>query len=165
MVWLQLRCTAAMLADGRRPSSPGEQRRAEMEMRTARPVLVLTLMFVVFAAAYVSAQQAAPADIKSLAGKWVGFASPTRGSNVSLEVIVKPDGTYTSKWGGKDGTGVIRMEGGKLMADGQLLYGTQTTTAGMGKAELTFTNKGGKQVMSGTGRDDDGPYNFQLTKQ
>src|SRR4029453_10606051 len=126
---------------------------------------ILTLMFVVFAAAYVSAQQAAPADIKSLAGKWVGFASPTRGSNVSLEVDVKPDGTYTSKWGGKDGTGVIRMEGGKLMADGQLLYGTGTTTAGMGKAELTFTNKGGKQVMSGTGRDDDGPYNFQLTKQ
>src|SRR4029453_16083393 len=144
MVWSQLRCTAAMLADGRRSSSPGEQRRAEMEMRTARPVLVLTLMFVVFAAAYVSAQQAAPADIKSLAGKWVGFVSPTRGSNGSLEVDVKPDGTYTSKWGGKDGTGVIRMEGGKLMADGQLLYGTGTTTAGMGKAELTVPQKTGK---------------------
>jgi hypothetical protein len=134
-----------------------------MEMRTARPILVLTLMFVVFAAAYVSAQQTP--DVKSLAGKWIGFASPTRGSNVPLEVIVKPDGTYTSKWGGKDGVGSIKMEGGKLMADGHLLYGTQTTQAGEGKAELTFTNKGGKQVMSGTGRDNDGPYNFQLTKQ
>jgi len=134
-----------------------------MEMRTARPILVLTLMFVVFAAAYVSAQQAP--DVKSLAGKWIGFASPTRGSNVPLEIIVKPDGTYTSKWGGKDGVGSIKMEGGKLMADGHLLYGTQTTQAGEGKAELTFTNKGGKQVMSGTGRDNDGPYNFQLTKQ
>lgn len=137
-----------------------------MKIRTAGPVLLLTALLVVFAAMYASAQQAAPADIKSLAGKWVGFASPTRGSNVPLEVVVKPDGTYTSKWGGKDGTGVIVMEGGKLMADGQLLYGTGTTTAGMGKAELTVTQKDGKpQKISGNGRDNDGPYNFQLTKQ
>ena len=51
------------------------------------------------------------------------------------------------------------------MADGQLLYGTGTTTAGMGRAELTVTSKGGKQVITGPGRDNDGPYNFQLTKQ
>jgi hypothetical protein len=136
-----------------------------MDMRTARPILVLTVMFVVFAAAYASAQQAAPADIKSLAGKWVGFASPTRGSNVPLEVDVKPDGTYASKWGGKDGTGIIRMEGGKLMAEGHLLYGTGTTTAGTGKAELTLTKKDGKQMLSGRGRDNDGPYDFRLTKK
>ena len=136
-----------------------------MEMRTARTILGFTLMFVVFAAAYVSAQQATPADIKSLAGKWAGIASPTRGSNVPLEVDVKPDGTYASKWGGKDGTGTIRMEGGKLMADGHLLYGTGATTAGTGRAELTLTTKDGKQMMSGTGRDNDGPYNFQVTKQ
>ena len=137
-----------------------------MKIRTAGPVCLLTVMLVMFAAMHASAQQAAPADIKSLAGKWVGFASPTRGSNVALEVDVKPDGTYTSKWGGKDGTGVIVMEGGKLMADGQLLYGTGTTTAGMGRAELTVTQKDGKpQKISGKGRDNDGPYNFQLTKQ
>lgn len=137
-----------------------------MEMRTARPILVLTVMFVVVAAAYVSAQQATPADIQSLAGKWTGFASPTRGSNVPLEVTVMPDGTYTSKWGGKDGTGAIKVEGGKLMAEGQLLYGTGTTTAGTGKAELSYTKKDGKiQTISGKGRDNDGPYNFQLKKQ
>jgi hypothetical protein len=136
-----------------------------MGMRTARTVLGFTLMSVVFAAAYASAQQAAPADIKSLAGKWSGYASPTRGSNVPLEVNVKPDGTYASKWGGKDGTGTIKMEGGKLMADGHLLYGTGATTAGTGRAELTLTKKDGKQMISGVGRDNDGPYNFQLTKQ
>ena len=118
-------------------------------MRTARTILGFTLMFVVFAAAYVSAQQAAPVDIKSLAGKWAGFASPTRGSNVPLEVNVKPDGTYASKWGDQNGTGTIRMDGGKLMAEGHLLYGTGTTTAGTGKAELTLTKKDGKQMMSG----------------
>ncbi|HEX7785264.1 MAG TPA: hypothetical protein VF653_03500 [Methylomirabilota bacterium] len=136
-----------------------------MQMRTARPILILIVTFAVFAAAYAWGQQTAPPDIKSLAGTWVGFASPTRGSNVPLQVNVKPDGTYASKWGGKDGTGTITMEGGKLMADGHLLYGTGTTTAGTGRAELTLTKKGGKQVISGSGRDNDGPYNFQLTKQ
>src|SRR5262245_923089 len=133
-----------------------------MEMRTRAMVVLTAVMFAVFAAAYVSAQQP---DIKSLAGKWTGYATPTRGSNVPLVVEVKPDGSYTTLWGGKPGTGRIVMEGGKLMADGQLLYGTGTTTAGQGRAELSFTTKNGKQVMSGSGRDSDGPYNFQLTKQ
>ena len=65
-----------------------------MEMRTARTILGFTLMFVVFAAAYVSAQD----DVKSLAGKWLGFAAPTSGSQVTLQVEVKPDGSYTSRW-------------------------------------------------------------------
>ena len=67
-------------------------------MKIARRILGSTLMFVVFAVAYASAQQAT-VDVKSLAGKWAGFASPTRGSNVPLQVEVKPDGSYTSKWG------------------------------------------------------------------
>lgn len=133
-----------------------------MGMRTARTILGFTLMFVVFAAASVLAQQP---DVKSLAGKWRGYAIPTRGSNVPLEMNVKPDGSYTTLWGDKAGKGRIMMEGGKLMAEGHLLYGTGTTTAGEGKAELTLTTKDGKRMMSGSGRDDDGPYNFQLTKQ
>jgi hypothetical protein len=131
-----------------------------MKMRTARTILGFTLMFVVFAAASVAAQ-----DVKSLAGKWVGMASPTSGSNVPLEVEVKPDGSYTSKWGSTMGKGAIKMDGGKLTAEGNLISGTGTAAAGTGKSELTLTSKDGKQVISGTGRDSGGPYNFQLTKQ
>jgi hypothetical protein len=40
-----------------------------MEMRTTRKILVLTSMFVVLAAGYVSAQQAAPRQDVGLAGK------------------------------------------------------------------------------------------------
>jgi hypothetical protein len=140
------------------------RRRTEMEMRTARTILGFTLMFVVFAAAYVSAQQAT-VEVKSLAGKWIGFASPTRGSNVPLQVEVKSDGSYTSQWGSTMGKGVIKMEGGKLVAEGNLITGTGTAAAGAGKSELTVTSKDGKQLVSGTGRDQEGPYNFQLTKQ
>ncbi len=133
-----------------------------MEMRTARTILGFTLMFVVFAAAYVSAQQ----DVKSLAGKWVGYASPTRGSQVTIQAEVKPDGSYTSQWGSVTGKGVIKKEGDKLIAEGNIVTGGSTAIAGVGKAELTVTMKDGKpQKISGIGRDKEGPYNFELTKQ
>jgi len=119
------------------------------------------VMFIMLAAVCVSAQQ----DVKSLAGKWVGWVSPTRGSNVPLQVDLKPDGSYTSTWGSTMGKGTVKMEGGKLVAEGQLVQGTGAAAAGTGKSEVTLTSKDGKQVISGAGRDQDGPYNFQLTKQ
>jgi hypothetical protein len=121
---------------------------------------------VVFAATYVSAQQAMVAeDVKSLAGKWIGWLTPTSGSNVQVEVDVKPDGTYTSKLGTTMGKGTIKKEGGKLMAEGNLISGPGTAAAGAGKSELTVTSKDGKQLISGNGRDQHGPYNFRLTRQ
>jgi hypothetical protein len=137
-----------------------------MKMRRVRTILGFALMFVVFAAVNVSAQQAMVGqDIKSLAGKWVGYATPTSGSNTPLQVEVKPDGSYTSSWGTTMGKGVIKMDGGKLVAEGNLVTGTGTAAAGTGKSELTVTSKDGKQLISGAGRDQHGPYNFQLTKQ
>ena len=136
-----------------------------MEMRTARTMLVLTVMFVVSAAAYVSAQQAAPGqDVKSLAGKWVGWGTPTSGSNFPVEVEVQPDGSYTSMMGSTIGQGTIKMEGGKLMAEGHIT-GSAAPAAGVGRSQLTLTSKDGKQMITGTGRDDRGPYNYRLTKQ
>jgi hypothetical protein len=80
---------------------------------------------------------------KSLAGKWTGYASPTSGSNVALEVDVKPDGSYTTKWGSTMGKGVIRKDGDTLTAEGDLITGTGTAAAGVGKSELTVTSKDG----------------------
>ena len=135
-----------------------------MARRTARPILVLAVL-VAFAATYVSAQQATSGpDIKSLAGKWTGYASPTRGSNVPLQVDLMPDGSYTSTWGTTIGKGTLKVEGGKLVAEGQLVSGTGKVAAGTGKSELTLATKDGKQVISGVGRDAEGPFNFQLTR-
>jgi hypothetical protein len=135
--------------------------REEMAMRATRTILVVAAVVIgVFAATYVSAQ-----NVASLAGKWSGYASPTRGSNVPLEVEIKPDGTYTSKWGSSMGKGTVKMEGSKLMAQGQIVNGTTAVVAGTGTSELTLTSKDGKQIISGTGRDADGPFNFQLTKK
>jgi hypothetical protein len=126
-------------------------------------VSVLALMVVAFAAAGVWAQQAMPAqDVKSLAGKWVGRMTP---SNQVLEIQIQPDGSYTSVRGTTTGQGTITMDGGRLMADGHLVTGPNVTTAGPEKTQLSLSSKGGKQVISGTGRDNEGPYSFQLTKQ
>jgi hypothetical protein len=126
-------------------------------------ISLLALMVVACAAAGVWAQQALPSqDVKSLAGKWVGRMAP---SNQVMEVQIQPDGSYTSLRGTTTGQGTITMDGGKLMADGHLITGPNVTTAGPEKAQLTLSSKAGKQVLSGTGRDNEGPYSFQLTKQ
>ena len=126
-------------------------------------ISLLALMVVACAAAGVGAQQAMPSqDVKSLAGKWVGRMTP---SNQVMEVQIQPDGSYTSLRGTTTGQGTIKVDGGKLMADGHLITGPNVTTAGPEKAELTVSSKAGKQVISGTGRDNEGPYSFQLTKQ
>ena len=56
------------------------------------------------------------------------------------------------------------MEGGKFMAEGHL-SGPTGAAGGGGKSQLTVSTKGGKQVMSGAGRNDAGPFNYDLTKQ
>src|SRR5262249_11797376 len=100
------------------------EKKGEMDMRTRRAILFLTLVFVVFAAGYVSAQQALPGqDVKSLAGRWSGWLVPTTGSpNVPVEVQVEPDGSFTSTIGGSSmEKGTIKMVGGKLTSEGQLV--------------------------------------------
>jgi hypothetical protein len=132
-------------------------------MMKTTAISLLALMVVACAAAGVWAQQALPSqDVKSLAGKWVGRMTP---SNQVMEVQIQPDGSYTSIRGTTTGQGTIKMVGGRLMADGNLITGPNVTTAGPEKAELTLSSKAGKQMLSGTGRDNEGPYAFQLTKQ
>jgi uncharacterized protein (TIGR03066 family) len=136
-----------------------------MKMRTARTMVGLAVMSVVFAAASVSAQQAMVAqDVTSLAGKWVGWGTSTSGSNFPVEVEIRPDGSYTSTMGSTIGNGVITMDGGKFMAEGQIT-GSISPAAGVGKSELTVSSKDGKQMISATGRDQLGPYELRLTKK
>jgi hypothetical protein len=137
-----------------------------MRMWTARTMTGFALAFAVFAAGSVSAQQAMVGqDVKSLAGRWVGWGTPTTGGNVPMQVQVEPDGAYTSTVGSSIGKGAIKLDGGKLMAEGHLATGTSTVEHGLGKVQLTVSSKDGKQKMTGVGRDQVGPYNFQLTKE
>jgi hypothetical protein len=57
------------------------------------------------------------------------------------------------------------MDGGKLVAEGQLVNGAGAATYGTGRSELAVMNKERKQVIVGDGRDNNGSYHFQLMKQ
>jgi hypothetical protein len=153
-------------------------------MRTAKRILALTLMIVVFGAVYASAQQApapapaqqaptpapAPAatpavkDIQSLAGKWTGWGTPASGSAFPMEVRINPDGSYTSMMGATSGKGQLKVVDGKISAEGHL-SGPAGVAAGTGKSQATLATKRGKQVLSGAGRSDAGPFNYELTKE
>jgi hypothetical protein len=119
------------------------------------------------AAVSASAQQPAPPAVKGakgLAGKWTGWATATSGSSFPMEVQINPDGSYIAMMGATSGRGTIKVDGGKIMAEGHL-SGPAGVGAGAGKSQLTVGTKGGKQVISGTGRNDTGPFNYELTKQ
>ena len=128
-------------------------------MSTAKKILALTLMLVVFAAVPASAQGVT--DAKALAGKWKGWGTGPGGSSFPVEVQVDANGSYTSLMDAKTGRGTFKVDGGKVTAQGHLSGPDPSATA----SQLTLTTKGGKQMLSGSGRDDRGPYTYQLTKE
>ena len=140
-------------------------------MRTVERILTITLMFVL-GAVYASAQQpsalpAAVTDIQTLAGKWSGWGTGASGSSFPIEVVVQPDGTYTSMMGATSGQGRFKLVDCKIT--GITTEGHLSASAGGAGvstvSQATVGAKGGKQVLSGLGLNDAGPFNYELTKQ
>jgi hypothetical protein len=139
-------------------------------MRTVERILTVTLLFVL-GAVYASAQQpsalpTAVTDIQNLAGKWSGWGTAASGSSFPIEVVVKPDGTYTSMMGATSGQGRFKLVDCKITGittEGHLSGPAGAGTPGVSEAAVGA--KGGKQVLSGAGRNDAGPFNYELTKQ
>src|SRR5438552_12153818 len=128
-------------------------------MVLAKNILALTLMLIVAAAVHVSAQ--AVTDVKALAGKWKGWGTGSSGSGFPIEVQINPDGTYTSMMDTGRGTGTFKVADGKITTSGHLSGPNPTDTA----ANVTLATKGGKQMLTGQGRSDRGPYSFELTRE
>jgi|SRR5262245_34204908 len=136
-------------------------------MQAMKRILLLGLMVVVFGAMYAWAQQAptpAVKDIQSLAGKWTGWGTPASGSAFPIEVHINPDGSYTSMMGAASGTGSFKVVDGKIVSDGHLT-GPKGAAAGTGAGQANLATKGGKQVLTGAGRNDAGPFNYELIKE
>jgi hypothetical protein len=141
-------------------------------MVIAKGVLALVLTLVLFMAVSALAQQALPMpELQKIAGKWSGWGTGTSGSAFPIEVQIQPDGTcsawtttYVSKMESTSGQGVIKLDGGKITTEGHL-HGPAGTMAGTGMSQVTIATKGGKQVMSGQGRNAAGPFNYELTKE
>jgi hypothetical protein len=103
-------------------------------------------------------------DVKSLNGKWAGYITgPTSGSPLPSEWIIN-DGTFTARTGASSSTGPVTISDGKIT-------GLRTGGSGTGGGTLTsawtavLQDRGGKRVLVGQGRNDFGPYSFELTEQ
>jgi len=126
---------------------------------SAKKLLALTLVLIVVAAVQASGQ--AVTDVKALAGKWKGWGTGSSGSGFPIEVQINPDGSYTSQMETGRGSGTFKVADGKITTSGHLSGPNPTDTA----SQVTLTTKAGKQVLTGQGRSERGPYSFELTKQ
>jgi hypothetical protein len=137
-------------------------------MMITKRVLTLALMLVLFMVVPALAQQALPAppgqELQKLAGKWSGWGTGTSGSAFPIEVQIQPDGSYVSRLDTTSGQGVVKIDGGKITTEGHLA-GPAGVQAGTGTSQVTLGTKGGKQTLSGQGRNAAGPFNYELTKE
>jgi hypothetical protein len=108
-----------------------------------------------------SAMATAP-NVQTLAGRWDGWMKGATGNTAPVQVMVNPDGSYTSQMGASSGSGTIQVVDGKIMTKGHLsgsAFGSDRQSV------VTVVEKGGRPTITGEGRNDAGPYSYELTKR
>lgn len=101
-------------------------------------------------------------EVGTLAGRWDGWMKGTGGNTSPVQVKVNPDGTYTSQMGATGGTGTFQIVDGKILTKGHLsgsAFGSDRQSV------VTVVEKGGRPTLIGDGRNEAGPYSFELTKR
>jgi hypothetical protein len=101
-------------------------------------------------------------DVSSLAGRWDGWMKGSGGVTAPVQVTVNPDGTYVSTIGAASGNGTFEVVDGRVLTKGHL----SGSAFGAGRqSTVSMAERGGRPVMVGEGRDDRGPYSFELMKR
>jgi hypothetical protein len=76
------------------------------------------------------------------------------GNTTPVQVMVNPDGTYTSQMGASTGNGTFEIVDGRIVTKGHLsgsAFGSDRRSA------VTLVEKGGRPTITGEGRNDAGP--------
>src|SRR5262245_14472174 len=132
--------------------------------RFAPLALVVLLLGTMVGCASTSGSAVPVSDVKSLAGKWLGYATGTSsGASNPIELTINPDGTWTSRIGAQVQSGVVSISDGRINFVRQSASGTATTVLQSSTADLT--ERDGKRVLVGQGRSDYGPYTYEFTQQ
>jgi hypothetical protein len=128
------------------------------------------MIFILLSAIVVGCASAAPegairvSDVRSLSGKWLGYATGTAaGAPQPIELIINPDGTYVSRIGGQVQSGRISVSSGKVSFVRDAASATSTTVIAASTAILQ--ERGGRRVLVGQGRSDYGPYSYEFAEQ
>jgi hypothetical protein len=103
-------------------------------------------------------------DVKSLSGKWLGYATGTAaGAPQAIELTINPDGTYISRIGAQVQSGTVRVNKGKVSFARDAASATSATV--MTGSTAVLQERGGRRVLVGQGRSDYGPYSYEFTEQ
>ena len=108
-------------------------------------------------------KQMTPADASLLTGTWQGYLSPVSGSNQSMTLMVKPDGTYTTSSGAFLSAGKLDIVNGhvQFMSTG----GTGGLAAGQRSGSAVVMDRGSSWGLVGNGHAQmSGPFNFDFNK-
>jgi hypothetical protein len=103
-------------------------------------------------------------DLSSVAGKWTGWIRTTGSGSLPATFELTPGGDYTTRTEGYSTQGKAQVKDGGLVlvgtsGTGRLGVSGRTSTASL------VERAGGIQVLTGSGRDDIGPFEFEFTKQ
>jgi len=134
-------------------------------MRRFAPLALVMLLSTVVGCAPATSGGAIPVgDVKSLSGKWLGYATgPSAGAPNPIDLTINPDGTWTSRIGAQVQNGIVSLKDGKISFTRQGASGGSATVLQASTAVLQ--ERGGKRVLVGQGRNDYGPYSYEFTEQ
>jgi hypothetical protein len=108
-------------------------------------------------------KQMTPADASLLTGTWQGYLSPVSGSNQSVTLMVKPDGTYTTSSGAFLSAGKLDIVNGHVQFTST--GGTGGLAAGQRTGSAVVQDRDKSWGMVGNGYAEmSGPFNFDLSK-
>ena len=101
-------------------------------------------------------------DVQRLVGRWDGWMKGATGVTAPVQVMVNPDGTYTSQMGATSGSGTFQVVDGRIVTKGHL---SGSAFGADRQSVVTVVEKSGRPVITGEGRNDAGPYSYELMKR
>jgi hypothetical protein len=106
----------------------------------------------------------APAELASLAGKWIGTVTLPSGRNVPGTFELLPTGDYSTEASGFSARGKAQVK------DGNLALVSTSTSGGMATGQRTslaslYERPDGMLVLRGTGNSDVGPFSFEVSRK
>jgi hypothetical protein len=140
-----------------------------MRSRAFRSVVgSLALVSLVIGVGACATGHSTPVDssiIPKLAGKWTGFVVGQSGSSAPATLTVQPDGKYQAVITQPDitATGTISVVNGQLVLNNTGRTGPSVDLA-IATATLDFSEKGGRQTLSGFGNNDRGPFSVSFSR-
>jgi len=106
-----------------------------------------------------------PSVIPKLAGKWTGYVVGKSGTSAPATMNIQPDGSYRIVIVQADisATGKLSVVNGQLVLNNTGITGPAVDLA-VANAVLDYSEKGGRQQLSGFGSNDAGPFSIAFSK-